>query len=94
MEQGDFIEKKCNSGKNIQFKPKGFAKLELKKAVSLLEALGAEIEIETPSLLIFRIEKQQIDMNANGKTIVKTEDREKANACFSKIFPAVKASLK
>ena len=86
MEITDFVEKKCNSGKNILFKPKAFLKIDLEKTVSLLEKEKAVIEIETPSLLIFRLDGLQIDLNSNGKTIVKTEDRDKAEKAFSKLL--------
>ncbi len=94
MNLDDFPGKKCNSGKNIQFRPKKHVRFNLEKAVSALEELGAEIEIETPSLLIFRFEGTQVDMNASGKTIVKIEDMEKAGQVFSSIFSAVQTAFK
>lgn len=94
MKLEDFTEKKCNSGKNMQFIPKKYIKLDLEKTVRSLEEKKALIEIETPSLLIFRLDGLQIDLNANGRTIVKTEEREKARAVFLRLLPAISASLK
>jgi len=94
MELEDFTQKKCNSGKNMQFKPKSFLKLYLEKLVPLLEELGAEIEVETPSLLIARFEEKQIDVNSSGKIIVKTEDWGRAKELFLKLLPAVSKSAK
>ena len=93
MNLNDFSQKKCNSGKNIQFMPKKNTRLDLGKAVPLLEKEKALVEIETPSLLIFRLEGLQIDLNASGKTIIKTENLEKAKMAFSIIFPAISNSL-
>lgn len=89
MKKEDFVQKKCNSGKNIQFAPKGYVKLNLEKVAPSLEELGATIEIETKSLLIFRLEGTQVDLNSNGKTIVKTENKEKAEGVFSEMFSSL-----
>jgi len=94
MEAEKFVQKKCNSGKNIQFQPKGFLRLQLEKIVPLLEELGAETEVETPSLLIFRFQGMQIDLNASGKTVLKTEDWDKAKECFLLLLPAISKSAK
>ena len=93
MEINDFSQKKCNSGKNIRFMPKKNTRLDLEKAVPLLEKEKALIEIETPSLIIFRLEGLQIDLNKSGKTIVKTENPEIAKKAFSKILPAISKSV-
>ena len=61
MKLTDFTQKKCNSGKNMQFMPKKHLKLNLEKSVPFLEKEKALIEIETPSLLIFRLESLQIE---------------------------------
>ena len=89
MNLNDFSQKKCNSGKNIQFMPKKNTRLALDKLVPLLEKEKAIIEIETPSLLIFRLEGLQIDLNASGKTIVKIENPEIAKKAFLRILPAI-----
>lgn len=93
MKLNDFTQKKCNSGKNIQFMPKKQIKLNLEKAIPLLEGQKALIEIETPSLIIFRLEGLQIDLNKSGKTIVKTENSETAKKAFSKILPAISKTV-
>ena len=94
MELNDFSQKKCNSGKNIQFMPKKNTRLNLEKSVTFLEKEKALIEIETPSLLIFTLEGLQIDLNKSGKTIVKTENQETAKKLFSKMLPAISKSIK
>jgi len=88
----DFLCKKCNSGKNIQFMPKKHFRLELGKAARLLEKKGAFIGIETPSLLILRLQGMQIDLNASGKTIAKTVDKENAEKAFQEVLPVLKES--
>jgi len=75
MDFEDFVQKKCNSGKNFQFKPKKHLRIDLEKAVPLLEGLGAKIEIETSSLVILRLWETQLDLNSSGKTIAKTESK-------------------
>ena len=94
MKLNDFSQKKCNSGKNIQFTPKKNTRIDLEKTVPLLEKEKAIIEIETPSLLIFRLKGLQIDLNASGKTIVKIENPETAKKAFLRIFPAISKSIK
>jgi len=94
MNLTDFSQKKCNSGKNIQFMPKKNTRFALDKIVPLLEKEKAIIEIETPSLLIFRLESIQIDLNASGKTIVKIENPETAKKLFLRILPAIAKSVK
>ncbi len=94
MNINDFSQKKCNSGKNIQFMPKKNTRLDLGKAVPLLEKEKVIIEIETPSLLIFRLKGLQIDLNASGKTIVKIENSEIAKKAFLRILPAISNSLR
>jgi len=89
MKASDFSQKKCNSGKNIQFQPKRRLKLDLAKAVPLLEKEKAIVEIETPSLLIFSLQNLQIDLNKSGKTVVKTEHAQEAKKAFSTILPAI-----
>jgi len=88
----DFLCKKCNSGKNIQFMPKKHLRLELGRAARLLEKKGGFIEVETPSLLILRLHDMQIDLNASGKTIAKTVDKEKAEKAFQAVLPALEES--
>ena len=91
MKIDDFVQKKCNSGKNIQFGPKGFMRINLENAAEALEKAGAIMDIETKSLLIFRLGGTQVDLNSNGKAIIKTEDEEKAEEIFSKVFQAIKS---
>jgi len=74
--------------------PKKNIRLALEKIVPLLEKEKALIEIETHSLLIFRLEGFQIDLNASGKTIVKIENPELAKKAFLRIFPAISKSTK
>ena len=93
MNLNDFSQKKCNSGKNIQFMPKKNTRLDLGKAVPLLEKEKALVEIETPSLLIFRLEDIQIDLNASGKTIVKIENPELAKKLFLRILPTIAKTM-
>ncbi len=93
MNINDFSQKKCNSGKNIQFMPKKNTRLALEKIVPLLEKKKVIIEIETPSLLIFRLESIQIDLNASGKTIVKIENPELAKKLFLRILPAISKTI-
>ncbi len=87
----DFVQKKCNSGKNIQFQPKGFMRIDLEKLAPLLKA---EIEVETPSLLIVRVAGTQIDLNASGKTVVKTEDWEHSKGLFLRLLPMLSRAVK
>jgi len=94
MEASDFSKKKCNSGKNIQFKPKRFMRLDLAKAAGILEKEGAVVEIETSSLLILRLGSLQIDLNSSGKTIAKTEDFETAEKAFTRLLEAISKSEK
>ena len=90
MEISDFVQKKCNSGKNIQFKPKRFLKIGLGKISSSLEKMGAGIELESPSLLIIRVDGMQADINKSGRIIVKTENAEEAKKLFSKLVQSFK----
>lgn len=90
MRPEDFEQKKCNSGKNIQFQPKGFARLDLERVARSLEERGAEIELETGSLLILRVKGLQVDVNSSGKTVVKTEDPERAKVVFSELVNSFK----
>lgn len=94
MQLDDFVVKKCNSGKNMHFAPKRRISIDLEKAMPLLEKENALIEVESPSLLIFRLGDLQIDLNANGKTIVKTEDIAEAKKAFLKALPGMSAGLK
>lgn len=93
MQISDFTQKKCNSGKNIQFMPKKRIKLDMQKLASLLEKEKALLEVETPSLLIFRLNSLQIDLNKNGKTVLKTENSKEAGLAFQKILPALSSSV-
>ncbi len=85
MKLEDFDKKRCNSGKNWQFKPKHFARLDLGKITRAIEEMGAEIELETGSLLILRVGGLQVDVNSSGKIVAKTEDLETAGKTFSKL---------
>ncbi len=69
--------------------PKGFLKIDLEKGAELKEKAGAEMEIETSSLHITRLEGTQLDINSTGKTVVKTEHGKKAKNLFSKILPTL-----
>lgn len=92
MDLGDFAQKKCNSGKNIQFCPKGFMKIDPAKVASKLK--NAEIELESPSLLIAIVEGNQVDVNSSGKVVVKTESLEEAKALFLRLLPLLSESKK
>ena len=89
MNPEDFEKKKCNSGKNWQFKPKGFARLDLGKIARIAEEKGAEIELETGSLLILRLEGMQLDINSSGKIVAKTESPERAEKAFSELVQCI-----
>jgi len=90
MKPEDFEKKRCNSGKNWQFKPKGFARLDLGKIARAVEEKGAEIELETSSLLILKIEGMQVDINSSGKIVAKTDDPERAEKTFSELVKTFK----
>jgi hypothetical protein len=94
MEISDFVQKKCNSGKNIQFKPRRITRLDLGKVASLLEKENALLEVETDSLLIFSLDKLQIDLNSTCKTVVKTEIPEVAKKAFQRLLLVLKNSAK
>ena len=94
MDASDFIQKKCNSGKNIQFKPKRFTRLDLGKAASLLEEENVPLELETGTLLIFSLDQIQVDLNSTGKTVVKTENPQLAKKAFQRLLPVLENSTK
>jgi hypothetical protein len=89
MKLDDFTQNKCNSGKNWQFRPKKFVRLDLERIAGLVGEEGAEIELETGSLLILRLGGVQLDVNSSGKIVAKTEDPEKAQEAFSKLVQCI-----
>lgn len=89
MNKEDFEQKSCNSGKNIQFAPKKRIKINFEKFVEFLNKKKFPIEIETPSLLIFRVGGLQINLNTNGKIIARTESNEMARNAFLEILPGL-----
>jgi len=94
MQRQDFEQGKCNSGRNIQFSPKARITVDLNKFAAFLERQYFPIEIQTPSLLIFKVGGIQVDLNSSGKTIVKTESTEIARSVFSEIVREIGQCLK
>jgi len=94
MRKTDFEESKGNFGKSIQFAPKKTVMLDFEKFGKFLKKKEYPIEIETSSLMVFKVGGLQITLNSDGKTVVRTQSWAIAENAFREILPGISRSLK
>ena len=90
MELKDFIGQPCKSKSDYEFIPKKSQQLNLNQIASKLKNNGIEIEIETPYLLMLRVDLKSVSFFKSGKIIVKTVfEPEKARKIAEKVISSL-----
>ena len=79
MELDQFTGRPCKSSLAFEFLPKKKEKLDLASAAKQLRMAKVEVEVETPVLLMVKLECTDLSLFRNGKIMVK-ETREEAKA--------------
>lgn len=94
MELSDFTGKPCRSKMAYEFLPKHKIVVDLDKASSELEKVGA-VEVRSKILVISRIDDRTVSLFASGKILVRGEkDEDAARKIAEKAVKALKESSK
>ncbi|MDO8538666.1 MAG: hypothetical protein Q7S21_07340 [archaeon] len=90
MELKDFIGQPCKSKSDYEFIPKKSHQLNLNQICAKLKNNGITIEIETPYLLMLRVDLKSVSFFKSGKIIVKTvSDSAKARKIAEKVISSL-----
>lgn len=90
MELKDFIGQPCKSKSDYEFIPKHKHEFKLVELAAQLRKNNIGIEVETPYLLMLRVELKSVSFFKSGKIIVKTvSEPEKARKIAEKIVSSL-----
>ncbi len=91
IELDDFIGKPCKSRVAFEFVPKRKQSLRLETVAERLRTAGVFVEVDTPFIVMLKIEGMSVSLFKSGKILVKqTRDEREARGIASRLAGMIK----